>query len=125
MIELLDGGFVLVTPQVYQVIPPLGRGLLFAEILAPANGNSSSAETRFEPRHVGRFPALEVHGIVGLIIAIMEIDQMVGPHRAPGGGIIELSNLFKMLLIVGQEGIIYTQYAPGLHGSPRETGKEV
>lgn len=126
MIALLDGGGVLVTPpQVSQGIPPLVWGLLFEEVFAPANGNSGSEETSFEPLHVGRFPDLEVHGIVGLIIIIIKIDQIMGPHRALVGGIIEVSNLFKMLPIVGQEGSIYTQYAPGLQGSSRETGQEV
>jgi hypothetical protein len=60
---------------------------------------------RCEPSRQGvdldGLPSPEIHGIVGVIITVMEIDPMMGPDITPLGLIIQLGDLVEMLAILG------------------------
>jgi hypothetical protein len=96
----------------------------FERILAGSNLYPCRLEPSFQIVNHDRLPSAEVHGIVSLIVTVMQVHQIVCPHITALSRIIELSNLVKMLAIVGQQGIINAQNALRLHLSSSQTGQE-
>ena len=49
----------------------------------------------------GRLPEAEGHGIVGLIITVMEIDQIMSPDVTLLSRIVQIGNIIELFAIVG------------------------
>ena len=83
MIELSDIWLMLMTPpKTKQILPPLFRIVIFEDQLALTHAHPSGREPGFDALQVGRLPQAEINGIIGVIITVMEIDQIVCPDIA-------------------------------------------
>ena len=112
-------------PQVQEILTPLFRSTGLQGIFAFADWNPGGSEPSFQGVEVYRFPSPEVHGGVSLIIAVMQIDEMMGPHITPLSRIIQIGDLLKVRTIVRQQGIIKAHAPFRLHLGSRKTRQEV
>jgi hypothetical protein len=116
VIEWLDCWLLLMTPPYpQQVRAPLRRIAGVQRILALSKWHTRPFEPGFQLIAFYRLPSPEVHGRVGLIITVMEIDQMVGPDITSLRVIIHIGDLVTVLPIMRQSRLIETQHAFQLH----------
>jgi hypothetical protein len=78
----------------------------FEAILAVAEGDSGGMAVGFYWVQLDRFPQAAINRRVGELITVMEIDQMVRPHRTLLRGVIERGDFLKVFALVGEQGII-------------------
>ena len=94
---------------------PLFGIAVLEDLCALADRHTCGFEPGFQCIDLDGFPQPEVHRIVGLIITVLQIDEMMGPHLTPLCGIIQIGDLVKMLAMMSQQCIIDAQYALRLH----------
>jgi hypothetical protein len=125
VIELVDFWLVLMLPpKPQQIWSPLFWLTVFEAILAVAYGHPSGGEAGCSRLQVGGLPEAEGHGIVGLIITGMAMDQMMRPDVTLVGSIVQRGHVVERLAIVGSPGISKAQPAFGLHLGPWQTLQE-
>ena len=92
---------LMTAPQTKQIIAPLFGLGGFEAILALADGHPGGPEAGFDGVQVGRLPETAVDGIIGELIAIMEIDQIVRPDITILRVVVKIRNFLKVFAIVG------------------------
>lgn len=91
---------LMTPPQVQEVMAPLSGITVLEGILARADRPTRGFEPGLQGVDLDGLPSSEVHRIVGLVITVMQIDQIMGPDITPLAMIIQISDLVKMLAIV-------------------------
>jgi hypothetical protein len=83
-------------------MPPLLRSVVLESGLAVADRHPRSCEPSLQGVDLDGFPEPDIHGIVGVIITVMAMDQIMGPDITPLGMIIQICDLVAMLAIMGE-----------------------
>jgi len=96
LIEGRDGGqALLTTPDPQQVLPPFLGSACFQRQFALPERDSYIAEALLQSLHIRGLPHLEVERIVGLIVTIVQGDQVVRPGVAFFDVIEEVRKVLK------------------------------